>query len=77
MRENEIKKLVKELNHYRDQYYNHAISEISDHDYDELFDRLQQLEKETGYILSNSPTQTVGYEVVSELQKVKHSHPML
>lgn len=77
MRENEIKKLVKELNQYRDQYYNHAISEISDHDYDELFDRLQQLEKETGYILSNSPTQTVGYEVVSELQKVKHSHPML
>lgn len=77
MRENEIKKLVKELNHYRDQYYNHAISEISDHDYDELFDRLQELENETGYILSNSPTQTVGYEVVSELQKVKHSHPML
>ena len=77
MRENEIKKLVKELNHYRDQYYNHAISEISDHDYDELFDRLQKLESETGYILSNSPTQTVGYEVVSELQKVKHSHPML
>lgn len=77
MRENEIKKLVKELNHYRDQYYNHAVSEISDHDYDELFDRLQKLESETGYILSNSPTQTVGYEVVSELQKVKHSHPML
>ena len=77
MSENEIKKLVKELNHYRDQYYNHAISEISDHDYDELFDRLQKLESETGYILSNSPTQTVGYEVVSELQKVKHSHPML
>lgn len=77
MRENEIKKLVKELNHYRNQYYNHAISEISDHDYDELFDRLQKLESETGYILSNSPTQTVGYEVVSELQKVKHSHPML
>lgn len=77
MRENEIKKLVKELNHYRDQYYNHAISEISDHDYDELFDRLQKLESETGYILSNSPTQTVGYEVVSELQKVTHSHPML
>lgn len=77
MRENEIKKLVKELNHYRDQYYNHAVSEISDHDYDKLFDRLQKLESETGYILSNSPTQTVGYEVVSELQKVKHSHPML
>ena len=27
--------------------------------------------------MSNSPTQTVGYEVKSKLEKVKHSHPML
>lgn len=26
---------------------------------------------------TNSPTQSVGYEVKSELEKVEHSHPML
>ena len=38
---------------------------------------VRDLEKKTGIVLSNSPTQTVGYEVKSELQKVRHSHPML
>lgn len=74
---NRIKELVKLLNEYRDSYYNDSKSKISDFEYDKLFNELQQLEKETGICLSNSPTQTVGYEVKSELQKVKHSHPML
>lgn len=72
-----IKKLVKQLNDYRDQYYNHSNSEISDYEYDALFDELKELEERTGIILSNSPTQTVGYEVVSKLNKVRHNHPML
>ena len=71
-----IKQLTKLLNEYRDAYYNRGESIISDYDYDNLFDELQKLE-ETGIILSNSPTQTVGYEVKSQLEKVKHSHPML
>lgn len=72
-----IKQLTKLLNKYRDAYYNRGESIISDYDYDNLFDELQKLEEETGIILSNSPTQTVGYEVKSQLEKVKHSHPML
>lgn len=72
-----IKQLTKLLNEYRDVYYNRGESIISDYDYDNLFDELQKLEEETGIILSNSPTQTVGYEVKSQLEKVKHSHPML
>lgn len=72
-----IKQLTKLLNEYRDAYYNRGESIISDYDYDNLFDELQKLEEETGIILSNSPTQTVGYEVKSQLEKVKHSHPML
>lgn len=72
-----IKELVKELNRHRDTYYNESRPTISDAEYDKLFDELQNLENETGLIMSNSPTQTVGYEVKSELQKVKHSHPML
>lgn len=72
-----IKELVSQLNTYRNAYYNNSESQISDYEYDNLFDKLKQLEDETGVIMSNSPTQTVGYEVKSKLEKVKHSHPML
>jgi DNA ligase (NAD+) len=72
-----IKDLVELLNHYRNEYYNNSCSKISDFEYDQLFDELTQLESETGFIMAVSPTQTVGYEVVSELEKVEHNHPML
>ena len=72
-----IKELVELLNHYRNEYYNNSRSEISDFEYDQLFDELVGLESETGFIMAASPTQTVGYEVKSELNKVKHNHPML
>lgn len=72
-----IKELVKELNRHRDAYYNESRPTISDAEYDKLFDELQNLENETGLIMSNSPTQTVGYEVKSKLEKVKHEYPML
>lgn len=72
-----IKELTDRLNQYRNSYYNNSVSEISDHEYDNLFDELKKLEEETGIVMSNSPIHTVGYEVKSKLEKVKHSHPML
>lgn len=72
-----IKELVEKLNHYRDIYYNESRSEISDFEYDNLFDELSSLEKESGFVMTTSPTQTVGYEVKSKLDKVTHNHPML
>ena len=72
-----IKELVWRLNHYRNEYYNNSKSIVSDFEYDQLFDELSTLEQETGFIMTTSPTQTVGYEVKSELYKVKHNHPML
>lgn len=72
-----IKELVILLNHYRNQYYNNSKSEISDFEYDKLFDELSVLESETGFVMAISPTQTVGYEVKSELIKVNHNHSML
>lgn len=72
-----IQELVKQLNEYRDAYYNEARSDVSDEEYDKLFDELSELENETGVVYTNSPTQSVGYEVKSELEKVEHSHPML
>lgn len=74
---NEMKNLVEQLNMYRDAYYNDNISIISDKEYDMLFDKLKKMEEDTGLVYGNSPTQTVGYEVKSELTKVKHNHPML
>lgn len=74
---NRLKELTEQLNRYRNSYYNNSESLISDKQYDDLFDELQVLEEETGIVMSNSPTKTVGYEVKSKLEKVKHSHPML
>lgn len=73
----EVKSLIIKLNKYRDEYYNRNNSIISDREYDELFDKLIALERETGCVFSNSPTQSVGYTSLSQLQKVKHSHPLL
>ena len=72
-----IKELTRRLNEYRHAYYNHNHSLVSDSAYDELFDELTVLEEETGFILANSPTQTVGYEVITNFTKVEHPIPLL
>lgn len=72
-----ITELVEYLNTCRDEYYNNNKSLISDKQYDDLFDKLQDLENSTGIILSNSPTQSVGYTVRSKLPKVEHKEPLL
>lgn len=72
-----IKQLVEQINYHKDLYYNKNRPEISDQEFDKLVDELTALENETGIVMSNSPTQTVGYPVKSELKKITHSHPML
>ena len=72
-----IHELVDKLNKYRDEYYNKNAPSVSDAVYDHLYDELERMEKETGIILSNSPTQTVGYKAVSSLEKVRHHIPLL
>ncbi len=72
-----IRYLVDKLNEYRDAYYNYNDSPVTDEVYDRLFDELQRLESETGIVMANSPTNTVGYHSVSELQKVNHPVALL
>lgn len=72
-----IRELVDRLNGYRHEYYNENSPSVSDAVYDHLYDELKQLEAETGIVLSNSPTQTVGYKAVSALDKVRHPIPLL
>lgn len=73
----ELQELTQRLNYYRDAYYNKDFSIISDEEYDKLYDRLIELEKLVGYKMENSPTQSVGYEVVNGLPEVEHNHLML
>jgi hypothetical protein len=58
-------------------YYHENREIMTDREYDALYDRLVQLEAETETVLTNSPTQKVGFSVVSALQKVAHAAPML
>lgn len=72
-----IHELVALLNKYRHEYYNDNAPSVSDAVYDRLYDELNELEKQTGFVLTNSPTQTVGYPAVSSLEKVNHTVPLL
>ncbi len=72
-----IKYLVDRLNEASKAYYAQDREIMSNYEYDKLYDELVSLEEETGMVLSNSPTVTVGYESVEELPKERHDTPML
>ena len=72
-----MKELVELLNKAGRAYYQEDREIISNYEYDKLYDELVSLEKETGIVFANSPTQNVGYEVVSALPKERHEKPML
>lgn len=72
-----IKEKVDKLNEAGRAYYSESREIMSNFEYDKLYDELLTLEKETGIVLSNSPTINVGYEVLSELPKERHPSPML
>jgi DNA ligase (NAD+) len=75
--EKRIQELVEIINRASNAYYNEDIEIMSNFEYDALYDELVSLEKSTGIILPNSPTQFAGYDVVSKLKKVEHKHPAL
>ena len=62
----EMLQLVEKLNEAAKAYYATDKEVMTNLEYDTLYERLELLEKELGTILSNSPTQRVGYEVLSE-----------
>ena len=72
-----MKELVETLNQASKAYYQEDRELMSNQEYDSLYDQLEQLEKETGTVLTNSPTVRVGYEAVNELPKEEHPSPML
>lgn len=72
-----LKELIKLLNEAGRAYYSSDKEIMSNFEYDKLYDELVSLENETGVVMSNSPTQNVGYVVQSELPKEKHEQKML
>jgi len=72
-----IKELTDLLNLASRTYYQEGREIMPNIDYDRYYDELLALEKETGFRLANSPSQNVGYEIISELPKERHEKPML
>lgn len=72
----EMQNLVKELNFHAEQYYKFDSPVISDGEYDKLYDRLVALEKETGFVLPDSPTRRVGDDVLKEFKQYRHTHKL-
>jgi NAD-dependent DNA ligase len=72
-----IKYLVAALSEASKAYYAQDREIMSNREYDALYDELAVLERETGMVLANSPTMSVGYEAVDELPKERHESPML
>jgi len=72
-----IEELVELLNRASESYYAKDEEIMSNYEYDNLYDELEALEKETGIVLSDSPTVNVGYQSVDELPKERHEKPML
>ena len=72
-----MKELADILNRAAKAYYAEDREIMSNHEYDALYDELTALEQDTGIVLANSPTVSVGYESVDELPKDQHEVPML
>src|SRR3954469_9209173 len=73
-----IDELKRRLAYHNHRYYVLDDPEIGDDQYDALLDELRAIEREHPELLTpDSPTQRVGGEPVSNLEKVTHLRPML
>ena len=73
----QMKDLVKKLNQAAKAYYQEDREIMDNREYDALYSKLEQMEKEIGIVLADSPTVNVGYEAVDALPKETHESPML
>lgn len=68
--------MISILNQASEAYYS-GNPIMTDAQFDARLEDLKQLEKETGIVFSNSPTINVGAKILTELNEVTHSVPML
>ena len=76
--EQEIQDLRQQINHHNHRYYVLDDPQISDAAYDQLLQRLKQLETDNPELITgDSPTQRVGAAPLKEFGQVRHELPML
>ena len=59
-----MEELVEKLNSASEAYYNGKDEIMSNFEWDAMFDELVELEKTSGIVLPNSPTQNTGYKSI-------------
>ncbi|SCW70204.1 DNA ligase, NAD-dependent [Paenibacillus tianmuensis] len=67
-----MKTLIEEINKHNYAYYTLDQPSLTDAEYDPLYDKLVQLEAETGTVLPYSPTQRVGGELLKGFDPHRH-----
>ncbi|MBN1114373.1 MAG: NAD-dependent DNA ligase LigA [Oligoflexia bacterium] len=73
-----VKSLIDKINYHSYRYYVLDDPEISDPEFDGLFNELLELEKQhPDLVLPYSPSRKVGYKVSGEFKKVEHASQML
>ena len=72
-----LKELTRQIQKAAYAYYGLDRPLMTDKEYDDLYDELSALEKETNCVLSGSPTIKVQGYVLDGFKKVKHTKPML
>lgn len=72
-----MQNLIKEINKASYSYYVLDNPIISDKEWDKMYYELLDLEKETGIILPNSPSQKIGGEVLDGFKKITHKHKLM
>jgi DNA ligase (NAD+) len=74
----EIQHLTDKINYHNHLYYLEARTEISDYEFDQMLEKLINLEKQfPEFVLPDSPTQRVGGSITKEFASVQHRYPML
>lgn len=74
----QIRDLIDRLNAASEAYYNDKDEVMSNYEWDQLFDELTQLEKDTGLVFPDSPTQRAGYEEsFGSGEREMHEYPAL
>lgn len=72
-----MKALIAELNTASKAYYETGHTIMDDAEFDTKLEQLKDLEERTGVVLSDSPTQNVGYSIADKINKEELDHPML
>lgn len=70
-----IRTLIDELNVASDAYYKSGHEIMSNQEFDKKYEQLLQLEKETGIIFPDSPTQNVGSDITGKRKEITHEYP--